>query len=289
MISTKLPIGLIVAAYGKRYDIELANGECVSCVTRGKKNDLACGDHVCITRTSSGEGVVEEILPRNSLLYRSNAFRSKLLAANVTQIVIVLAAKPSFYEELLNRCLIAAETAGIRVLILLNKCDLAGETAVALEQLSLYRTLGYEVLSLSARQDVSSLRPRLAGQTSVLVGQSGMGKSTLVNSLLPDEEVRTREISTALDSGKHTTTATRLYHLDAASHLIDSPGLQEFGLAHLTPDQIEHAFGEFRPYLGECRFSNCRHSREPGCAILQAVTEEHIAQRRLDCYHKLIC
>lgn len=173
MTSAELSTGLIVAAYGKRYDIELASGERISCVTRGKKSDLACGDRVRITPTSSGEGVVEEILPRSSLLYRSNAFRSKLLAANVTQIVIVLAAKPSFYEELLNRCLIAAEAVGIRVLILLNKCDLE-ETSAALQQLAPYRALGYEVLALSAKQDVSPLRPWLAGQTSVLVGQSGM-------------------------------------------------------------------------------------------------------------------
>ena len=279
---------MIVAAYGKRYDIELTSGERINCVTRGKKSDIACGDHVRITPTSSNEGVIEEFLPRSSLLYRSNAFRSKLLAANVTQIVIVLAVKPSFYEELLNRCLIAAEAAGISVLIILNKCDLVEETAAAIVQLDLYCKLGYEVLLLSARQDVSALLPRLASQTSVLVGQSGMGKSTLVNALLPDADIRTREISSALDSGKHTTTATHLYHLDAVSHLIDSPGLQEFGLAHLTPDQIEYGFGEFRPYLGKCRFNNCRHSKEPDCAILQAAADGHIAQRRLDCYHKLI-
>ncbi|TSA49722.1 MAG: ribosome small subunit-dependent GTPase A [Nitrosomonadales bacterium] len=279
--------GLIVAAYGKRYDVELADSRRISCVTRGKKSDLACGDRVHIQLTDTSEGVVEDTLPRSSLLYRSNAFRSKLLAANVTQIVIVLAARPSFYEELLNRCLLAASATGIRALILLNKCDLE-ETAAALQQLAPYRNLGYEILTLSAHQDVTPLLPWLHGQTSVLVGQSGMGKSTLVNALLPDADVRTREISSVLDSGKHTTTATHLYHLDADSHLIDSPGLQEFGLAHLSLDEIQHAFIEFRPFLGKCRFNNCRHFKEPDCAIRQAAEQGLIAPQRLLCYHGLL-
>jgi ribosome biogenesis GTPase / thiamine phosphate phosphatase len=279
--------GLVIAAFGKRYDVELPDGLQISCVTRGKKSDLACGDRVEIKLTSANAGVVENTLPRASLLYRSNAFRSKFLAANVTQIVIVLAAVPSFYEDLLNRCLIAAEAAGIRVLILLNKSDLP-ETALALQRLQLYQSLGYAVQPLSAKQDAGGLRPWLQGQTSVLVGQSGMGKSTLVNALLPDAAVRTQEISAVLDSGKHTTTAARLYHLDDDSHLIDSPGLQEFGLNHLNVDQMEHAFIEFRPYLGKCRFNNCRHVREPDCAILNAVQDGKISEIRLQSYQKLL-
>jgi ribosome biogenesis GTPase len=279
--------GLIVAAFGKRYNVELADGREIGCVTRGKKSDLACGDRVEIKLTSANEGVVENTLPRSSLLYRSNAFRSKLLAANVTQIIIVLAAVPSFYEELLNRCLIAAEAAGIRALIVLNKSDLP-ETATALQQLRLYQSLGYAVQPLSAKQDALPLRHWLQGQTSVLVGQSGMGKSTLVNTLLPDAKSRTQEISSVLDSGKHTTTSARLYHLDADSALIDSPGLQEFGLNHLTTDQMEHAFVEFRPFLGKCRFNNCRHLREPDCAILGAEADGKISAIRLQCYQKLL-
>jgi ribosome biogenesis GTPase len=279
--------GLVIAAFGKRYDVELADGLQIGCVTRGKKSDLACGDRVEIKLTSANAGVVENTLPRASLLYRSNAFRSKFLAANVTQIVIVLAAVPSFYEDLLNRCLIAAEAAGIRVLILLNKSDLP-ETAAALQQLQLYQSLGYAVQPLSAKQDATPLRHWLQGQTSVLVGQSGMGKSTLVNALLPDAAVRTQEISAVLDSGKHTTTAARLYHLDADSHLIDSPGLQEFGLNHLSIEEMERAFIEFRPYLGKCRFNNCRHVREPDCAILNAAKAGKISGIRLQSYQKLL-
>lgn len=279
--------GLVIAAFGKRYDVELADGQQISCVTRGKKSDLACGDRVLIKLTSEGEGVIESFLPRTSLLYRSNAFRSKLLSANVTQIVIVLAAVPSFYEELLNRCLVAAEAAGIRSLIILNKADLP-ETTAAMQKLAPYIALGYPMQPLSAVQDASPLRPWLQGQRSVLVGQSGMGKSTLANALLPELNIRTQEISAVLDSGKHTTTSARLYHLDLESDLIDSPGLQEFGLNHLDHDAMEHAFIEFRPYLGKCRFNNCRHLKEPDCAILNAVNAGTISPSRLSTYHQLL-
>jgi ribosome biogenesis GTPase len=279
--------GLVVGAYGKRYDVELPDRSVISCVTRGKKTDLACGDAVEIKPTSTGEGVIERFLPRKSLLYRSNAYRTKMLAANVTQAVIVLATTPSFYEELLNRCVVAAEAAGIKPLILLNKCDLA-EYGKTMERLTYYQNLGYEVQPLSAKQDITPLRHYLNGEVSVLVGQSGMGKSTIVNALLPDLKVRTQEVSQVLDSGKHTTTATHLYHLDDESDLIDSPGLQEFGLYHLSIEQLEHAFIEFRPYLGKCRFNNCRHLKEPDCAVIAAVDAGAISPKRLSCYQGLL-
>ncbi|MFZ3087683.1 MAG: ribosome small subunit-dependent GTPase A, partial [Methylotenera sp.] len=247
---------------------------------------IACGDHVTIQLTDKHEGVIESIQPRSTLLYRSNAFKSKMLAANVTQIIIVLATQPSFYEALLNRCLIAAEAARIKVLIVLNKCDLA-DNDNAKQKLALYTALGYQVLPLSAKDDISTLRPYLQGQASILVGQSGMGKSTMINALLPNESVRTQEVSHVLDSGKHTTTAAHLYHLDANSILIDSPGLQEFGLHHLSTDELEHAFIEFRPFLGKCRFNNCKHLQEPDCAITAAVAAHKISPERLAIYKLL--
>jgi ribosome biogenesis GTPase len=280
--------GTIVAAYGKRFQIELTEGKKrISCVTRGKKTDLACGDLVTIKLTDKHEGVVETTLPRKTLLYRSNAFKSKMLAANVTQIIIVLATQPSFYEALLNRCLIAAEAANIKVLIVLNKCDLA-DNDDSKKKLELYTSLGYRVLPLSAKEDISTLRPYLQGESSILVGQSGMGKSTIINALLPNEAVRTQEVSHVLDSGKHTTTAAHLYHLDAESQLIDSPGLQEFGLHHLSTDELEHAFVEFRPFLGKCRFNNCKHLQEPDCAIIEATQTNKVSQIRLSTY-KMLC
>jgi ribosome biogenesis GTPase len=209
-----------------------------------------------------------------------------MLAANVTQIIIVLATQPSFYEALLNRCLIASEAANIKALIVLNKCDL-DDNDDAKQKLKLYTDLGYQVLSLSAKENISTLRPYLQGESSILVGQSGMGKSTIINALLPSEDVRTREVSHVLDSGKHTTTAAHLYHLDENSQLIDSPGLQEFGLHHLSTDELEHAFIEFRPYLGKCRFNNCKHLQEPDCAIIEAMIANKINPERLAIYKML--
>ncbi len=279
--------GTITAAYGKRYGVELEDGRQISCVTRGKKNDLACGDIVKVKLTDSHEGVVESFNPRSSLLYRSNAYKTKMLAANVTQVVIVLATQPSFYEALLNRCLIAAEAAGIGAVIVLNKCDLARNDD-AIQSLKLYQGLGYQVQPLSAKEDIAPLKQWLKDHTSVLVGQSGMGKSTIVNALLPDLQVRTQEVSTVLDSGKHTTTAAHLYHLDANSHLIDSPGLQEFGLHHLSIEQLEKAFVEFRPFLGKCRFNNCKHLKEPDCALIMATESGQIDPQRLAYYQDLL-
>lgn len=278
--------GVVVAAFGKRFQVELADKKLISCVTRGKKTDLACGDIVEIKLTDKHEGVVESTLPRKSLLYRSNAFKSKMLAANVTQIIIVLATQPSFYEALLNRCLVAAEAANIKPIIVLNKCDLA-DNDDAKQKLSLYTSLGYQVLPLSAKENISTLRPFLQGQSSILVGQSGMGKSTIINALLPNESVRTQEVSHVLDSGKHTTTAAHLYHLDEHSQLIDSPGLQEFGLHHLSTDELEHAFIEFRPFLGKCRFNNCKHLQEPDCAITEAVANGKVTSERFAIYKML--
>jgi len=280
--------GLVVGTFGRQYLVELAGAEILTCFPRGKRSVLACGDRVEVARTAPGQGVVEAIDPRSTLLYRSDQFRQKLIAANVTQIVIVLAVVPSFYEELLNRCIAAAENQRLSLVIVLNKFDLTAENAAALDRLTPYSDLGYRVIPLSAKRDISPLRPALHGQASVLIGQSGMGKSTLINALIPGAGASTAEISAALDSGRHTTTHARLYHLDAGSDLIDSPGMQEFGLHHLTAQDIAEAFIEFRPLAGQCRFNNCRHLVEPGCSIAQSQAEGKIDARRLDAYRKLV-
>jgi ribosome biogenesis GTPase len=268
--------------------VELPGAEHLLCFPRGKRSAVACGDRVEVARTSADQGVIESIDPRSALLYRSDQYRQKLIAANVTQIVIVLAVVPSFYEELLNRCIVAAENQRVLLTIVLNKSDLAGESTDAADRLKLYASLGYGVIPLTAKRDVSPLRSVLAGHVSVLVGQSGMGKSTIVNALIPDAGAITAEISAALDSGRHTTTHARLYHLDEKSQLIDSPGLQEFGLHHLAQQDIAEAFTEFRPLLGACRFRNCRHLSEPGCAISEAQSSGKIDMRRLASYRKLV-
>ena len=280
--------GRVIAAHGRQYLVELADGSRLSCFPRGKKSEIACGDRVDIQRTSDDQGVVEAIQPRTSLLYRSNEIRQKLIAANVDQILIVVATEPGFSDELVTRALLAAESEEIEPLIVLNKCDLADKLPGARQRLAVLAGLGYRVIELSARDHAEDLRPWLAGKTSVLVGQSGMGKSTLVNALIPEAQAATREISQALDSGKHTTTHATLYHLDATSDLIDSPGLQEFGLGHLDRQEIELAFREFRPYLGQCRFRDCRHHREPGCALTAALAEGHIDAGRFAIYQRIV-
>jgi ribosome biogenesis GTPase / thiamine phosphate phosphatase len=285
--------GLVIAAYGRHYLVELSGGEILECVPRGKKSDVACGDTVEIERTSAhstalrtGSAVIERIVPRTTLLYRSDAYKQKIIAANVTQIIVVVATEPSFNDELLARCLIAAHDQNLETLIVLNKCDLP-KIEAARAQLAPYGKIGYRVLELSAKQDVAPLLPYLQGQTSVLLGQSGMGKSTLINALIPDALAATREISTVLDSGKHTTTHARLYHLNADSHLIDCPGVQLFGLHHLDFAAIERSFPEFLPYLGHCRFANCSHSHEPDCAIREATEAGKIDPRRLKLFQQI--
>jgi len=285
--STPVRSGTIVASFGRQSLVELADGTTVACVRRGKRGEVACGDRVAIAATAQGQGVIEVLEPRASLFYRSDIQREKLIAANVTQIVIVLAAAPAFHPELLDRCLAAAEHEKIRALIALNKMDLAASRA-ALQSLEPYRALGYDVLPLAAKIDIAPLRAQLAGRLSVLVGQSGMGKSTIINRLLPDAAARVGELSAALASGRHTTTHARLYHLDAASHIIDSPGLQEFGLHHVLPQDLEHAFVEFRAHLGRCKFNDCRHLSEPGCAITAALQDGVIHPQRVASYRRLV-
>jgi ribosome biogenesis GTPase len=278
--------GVVVAAYGRRYRVELADHTEVDCVTRGRRTDVACGDHVHAVRTGAGTGVIDEILPRRSLFYRSDARRQKLIAANVTQVVIVVAAEPAYSEDLINRCLAAAEHAGILALIALNKVDLPGADAAS-AALELYRSLGYRVVGLSAKRDLEPLRRYLSGHTSVLVGQSGMGKSTIINGLIPDACARVAEISTALGTGRHTTTHAELYHLGENTHIIDSPGLQEFGLGHVPLLDLADAFVEFRPLLGSCRFRDCVHLSEPDCAIAAACEDGRVSERRLASYRRL--
>jgi ribosome biogenesis GTPase len=280
--------GVVVAAHGRHYLVELAAGEILTCFPRGKRSLVACGDSVAVMRSAAGQGVIEAVDPRRALLYRSDQYRQKLIAANVTQMVIVLAVVPSFYEELLNRCLAAAEHQGIRALIVLNKFDLAEQSARALKSLELYEQLGYAVLPLVAKRDVDPLRTHLEGELSVLVGQSGMGKSTIINALVPGAGAAIGDVSVALDSGRHTTTHASLYRLNGTSGLIDSPGMQEFGLQHLSQRDLAAAFVEFRPCLGGCRFNDCRHTAEPGCAVTAAVSEGRISSRRLEGYRRIL-
>jgi ribosome biogenesis GTPase len=281
---------VVVAAFGRHYEVELAAPReagtasappNLKCYPRGKKSVFACGDAVEVTPTGNDQGVIVRLHPRHNLLWRSDAFREKLIAANLTQIVIVVATEPGFSDLLISRCIAAAESQHMKTLIVLNKADLRDRLPAARQALAPFARLGYEVVELSALEGVEPLRPHLAGERSIFVGQSGMGKSTLTNALIPGARAATREISEALNSGKHTTTFARLYPLDGGS-VIDSPGLQAFGLAHLDPDELGEGFIEFRDHLGRCRFRDCHHDAEPGCALHAAIAAGKINPRRFE-------
>lgn len=280
--------GRVIACFGRRALVETEHHAELSCVTRGRRAGIACGDWVRFSPTSSGEGVIEDIEPRASLIYRSDAKREKAIAANVTQIVVVLAVAPAPNLDFLDRCLVAAEHIGARALLVLNKTDLAGANDEATRIARRYGDLGYRLIPTSRELPVAPLHDELRGQLSVFIGQSGVGKSTLVNRLAPGAAARVGETSALRDAGRHTTTHARLYPLDASSALIDSPGMHAFGLNHIPPADLAECFIDMRGLLGQCRFSNCRHDGEPGCGIATAAHAGRIAAERLESYRRIL-
>ncbi len=280
--------GLVVSSHRRHFMVRQDSGETVECVLKGRSATLACGDRVRVARDGDG-GAIEAVLPRTTLFYRSDAYKEKLLAANVTQVVGVVAPGLALDLELVDRWSVAAEAERTRFVVAANKSDLPGFDAL-LARIEPYRRLGYPVVSLSAKRDVSPLEPWLAGQRTVLIGQSGMGKSTLLNAVAPHAAAKTAEVSAALATGRHTTSHSTLHALpgDRDGWIVDSPGLKVFGLAHLDPDAIAHAFVDLRPFLDQCRFRDCRHDREPGCAVLSAVEAGRVAPHRLALLHELM-
>ena len=287
IVTATATTGLVTSTHRRHYAVALDDGPTVMCVLRGRESMIACGDRAEVEVSAGGEGVITGILPRATLCFRSDAHREKLVAANVTQVLGMVAPDPPFDDELVHRWTIAAESSGCRFILVANKSDLPGFEALA-PRLASFAELGYTVVTMSARDNARQLAPLLAGQRSVLVGQSGMGKSTLINALLPGAAAKIGDVSVALQTGRHTTTQTTLYRLDAESWIVDSPGMQEFGLAHLDADQIAHAFVELRPLLGRCRFRNCRHDVEPGCAVQDAVDRGEVLPWRVELMRQLL-
>ncbi len=257
---------------------------------RGRRGDAVVGDCVLASATSADQATIESIEPRTTLLYRADGYRTKELAANIDQVIVVFAARPAFNRWFVWKALVAADAAGIEALVLRNKTDLAddGESSSFVRQIA---QLGWRTLSLSAKVDIDSARQfmlrEVIGRKSLLVGQSGMGKSTLLNLLVPDAKARTQEYSHRLNVGKQTTTASRWFSFETESALVDTPGFREFGLNHLSLDQIGQTFPEFKPLLGHCRFRDCRHLEEPGCAIRDALQEGTLAPERYAFYRSL--
>ena len=273
--------GLVVAAHRRHYGVDLDDGGgMIECVLKGRTTTLACGDRVEVVREARG-GVIVGVAPRRSLLYRSDAFNEKLIAANVTQVLGVVAPDVPVDEHLLNRWIVAAEAERCRFLLVVNKADLPGAARFA-ERFAQYAALGYRTVRVSAKSDVSPLASWLRGEHSVIVGQSGMGKSTLINALLPGTNARTGELSEALRSGRHTTTAAMLYRLPGDDGwIVDSPGMKVFGLAHCTQEVITGAFVDLRELVSHCRFRDCRHISEPDCAVRAAVAEGRVTPQRV--------
>jgi ribosome biogenesis GTPase len=281
----------VVASYGRHHLIQTTAGDLLKASRRGKRGDVVVGDQVQYTWAGDREAVIDAVLPRRSLLFRADDQRTKEMAANVGQVSIVFAPQPAFSIQFVWRALAAAQAAGIDSVVILNKTELPG-AAGARARLEQLRTLGYRTLAVSAKLDPEGARrtllPLLAGRATLLIGQSGMGKSTLLNLLVPDANVRTQEFSRHLNLGRQTTTTTRWFALDSVGALIDSPGFQAFGLSHLEFGSLVAAFPEFKPFLGRCRFLDCRHVTEPDCAILAAVNEGRIEGQRYAFYRELL-
>ena len=282
---------LVVAAHGRQVMVETPAGERVLCHTRGKKSELVVGDRVLWQPTGDG-GVIDSLVPRRNLLFRQDEWRTKSFAANLDLLLVLVAAEPVFSESQLTRALIAAAAADIPTVIGLNKTDLPG-IAVARERLAPYRRMGAQVVELALKKDPegsrATLAPLLVGRTTLVLGPSGMGKSTLINLLVPQAEAQVGEISQALNTGRHTTTSTRWYWLDdtRTGALIDSPGFQEFGLRQVAPEQLAALMPDYAAVMGECRFHNCSHLHEPGCGVRAAAARGEISPTRQRIYGEL--
>ena len=284
--------GRVVSGHGRHVVVEGSTGQRVLCHSRGKKSECVVGDRVRWL-PSTDEGVIEAILPRQSLLYRQDAWKTKAFAANIDQLLVVVAAEPVFSESQLARALIAAAAAAIPARIVLNKQDLPA-FAAAETRLAPYAAMGVEVagvaLKREAARSAARLAPWLADKATLVLGPSGAGKSTLVNLMVTDAAAQVGEISAALNAGRHTTTATHWYWLDASrrSALIDSPGFQEFGLRHIAPNALAALMPDLARHVGECRFYNCAHVHEPGCGVVAALGRGEIAETRYRIYREIL-
>ncbi|WP_043530176.1 small ribosomal subunit biogenesis GTPase RsgA [Litchfieldella xinjiangensis] len=284
--------GRVIAHFGRTLEVMADSGSLHRCHMRANLDALVTGDRVIWREAGDGSGVVVARGERDNVLERPDPRGLlKPVAANIDQILIVFAVEPAPHANLVDRYLVAAEATGIPPVLVLNKTDLLPDEGGDLrELLSRYQALGYPVVTTTTQHanGLDELHRQLTERTSVFVGQSGVGKSSLIDRLLPDEALRIGALSADSRKGTHTTTTARLYRLPAGGELIDSPGIREFGLTHLTPDEVTDGFVEFRPLLGRCRFRDCRHEAEPGCALREAVANGDIHPQRFESYRRIL-
>lgn len=289
--------GIVISRFGQHADIEASTGEIFRCNIRRSIDSLICGDKVLWRQGKETEhsisGVIEAVHERSSVLSRPDVYDGvKPIAANISQILIVSSVLPAFNSDIIDRYLVAAENTQIKPIIVLNKIDLfTEENQDEIEQqLAIYRDIGYQIIYVSNKTQagIDELKTQLQDNTSIFVGQSGVGKSTLTNSLMPELSVLTKEVSENSGLGQHTTTVARLYHFAQGGDLIDSPGIREFGLWHLTPEQVCQGFIEFQDYLGLCKFRDCKHQTDPGCALIAAGEAQKIHPKRLASFQRIL-
>ena len=287
-----LDIGLVVAGHGRHYIVETPEGARLTCHPRGKKSDCVVGDRVR-WQPSGDEGVIEHVEERRNLLFRQDEWKTKSFAANLDQLLVLVAALPVFSESQLARALVAAESAGIPARIVLNKADLPS-IDVARARLKPYAAMGVDVIevAMKARPDEAraAIEPLLHGKATLVLGPSGTGKSTLINLLAPNAKAQIGDISVALNSGRHTTTSTQWYWLDGerTTGLLDSPGFQEFGLRQIDAAQLAGLMPDLRAHTGACRFYNCAHLHEPGCGVRAALERGEISESRYRIYGEIL-
>lgn len=290
--------GTVISRFGRDADVEAEDGTVQRCHIRRTLPSLVTGDRVCwrapVDQAQQGKGIIDAVYPRSSVLTRPDYYDGlKPVAANLDQLVIVCAILPELSLNIIDRYLVAGETLGITPLIVLNKIDLLDDEArqwVA-SQMQIYQDIGYRVCFASSQTaaGLETLKTHLAQRVSIFAGQSGVGKSSLLKALLPElDDVAVNAVSANSGLGQHTTTAARLYRLAEGGAIIDSPGIREFGLWHLTPEQVTEGFIEFRPWLGKCKFRDCRHGDDPGCAIRTAVENGEISAVRFENYHRIL-